>query len=61
MAGQWRDKRYVLYIPSEFENDPIMIINKLKQEKQNPLPTVQYNFYMEGVDLGYQMLSYYSC
>lgn len=61
MVGKWKDKISVLYISSQFENNMVTIINKHGQEKEKPLPIVQYNAHMKGVNRGDQMMSYYSC
>uniref|UniRef100_A0A1B6DUS9 PiggyBac transposable element-derived protein domain-containing protein n=1 Tax=Clastoptera arizonana TaxID=38151 RepID=A0A1B6DUS9_9HEMI len=47
--------------PSEFESNMVTIINKRGQQKEKPLPVVQYNAHMKGVDRGDQMLSYHPC
>lgn len=59
MIGKWRDKRTVLYLSSEYENNMVTVLNKKGQEKEKPLPIVQYNAHMKGVDRGDQLLSYY--
>lgn len=61
MVGKWRDKRTVLYKSSEYENNMVIVVNKKQQEKNKPLPIVQYNAHMKGVDRAHQLLSYYPC
>lgn len=60
MIGKWRDKREVSYLSTEFENNMIEIETKRKEKVNKPLPIVQYNKYMSGIDRQDQMLSYYS-
>lgn len=60
MIGKWRDKRDVCYISTEFKNNLIEIETKRKEKVKKPLPIVQYNKYMSGIDRQDQMLSYYS-
>lgn len=59
MIGKWRDKREVLYISTEFENEIVNVQNKRKEIISKPLPLVNYNKYMSGIDRHDQMLSYY--
>lgn len=59
MIGKWKDKRDVTYISTEFENQMVEITNKRGVAKQKPLPIVEYNKYMGGIDLQDQMMSYY--
>lgn len=59
MIGKWRDKREVLYISTEFENNMVDSENRRKEIKSKPWPLVNYNKYMSGVDRQDQMLSYY--
>lgn len=61
LVGKWKDKRTVLYISTEFENDMVSITNKRGQQMTKPLPIVQYNAHMKGVDRMDQMLAYYPC
>lgn len=61
MVGKWKDKRVVLYISNEFENEMATIANKRGVPREKPLPIVQYNAHMKGVDRADQMLSYYPC
>ncbi|KAG5863118.1 hypothetical protein JTB14_014938 [Gonioctena quinquepunctata] len=60
IIGKWRDKRDVSYISTEFENNMIEIETRRKEKVNKPLPMVQYNKYMSGIDRQDQMLSYYS-
>lgn len=61
LVGKWRDKRTVMYISTEFENNMVSITNRRGQEREKPLPIVQYNAHMKGVDRMDQMMSYYPC
>lgn len=61
MIAKWRDKRDVLYISTQYENEMVNFINKKGITLRKPLPVVQYNCYMSGVDRKDQMLSYYPC
>lgn len=61
MIGKWRDKRQVLYISTEFENDMGESINKRNQIRQKPVPIIHYNAKMKGVDRSDQLMSYYPC
>ncbi|KAG5879842.1 hypothetical protein JTB14_021449 [Gonioctena quinquepunctata] len=60
MIEKWRDKRDVSYISTEFDNNMIEIETRRKEKVNKPLPIVQYNKYMSGIDRQDQMLSYYS-
>lgn len=59
LIGKWRDKREVMYISTEHDNEEIVTKNKRGQEKSKPKPIVEYNKYMSGVDRQDQMLSHY--
>lgn len=59
LIGKWRDKRNVLYISTQFENTLVTSINNRGQETEKPLPIVQYNAHMKGVDRMDQFMSYY--
>lgn len=59
MIGKWKDKRDVTYISTEFENQMVEITNKRGVAKQKPLPIVEYNKCMGGIDHQDQMMSYY--
>lgn len=61
MLGKWRDKRLVMYLSTEHDNEMCEIENRRHQQKQKPKPIVQYNAYMKGVDRLDQMMSYYPC
>lgn len=61
MIGKWRDNREVLYISTQYENEMVDFINRKGIVRRKPLPVVQYNCYMSGVDRKDQMLSYYPC
>lgn len=58
---KWRDRREVLMISSEFENDMVEVTNRKGQTKIKPLAISKYNQYMSGVDKQDQMMSYYPC
>ncbi|XP_050516259.1 piggyBac transposable element-derived protein 4-like [Diabrotica virgifera virgifera] len=59
MVGKWRDKRDIIYISTEYKNEMVTVRNRRGDEKIKPLPIIQYNKYMGGVDLQDQMSSYY--
>lgn len=61
MVGRWRDKWYVLYTSTQYENVMTTVINKRGQEIEKPLPVAKYNEYMSGVDRNDQAMSYYAC
>ncbi|KAJ8965325.1 hypothetical protein NQ314_004211, partial [Rhamnusium bicolor] len=61
MIGKWKDKRDVLYISTEFPNTMVTFTNKRAQEKVKPLPILNYNKFMSGVDRQDQMMAYYPC
>lgn len=61
MIGKWKDKRLVLYVSTEHDNDMVTIENRRRQQKKKPKPIVQYNAYMKGTDRLDQMMSYYPC
>lgn len=59
LVGKWRDKRDVLYISTEFENIMENTKNRRGNEVEKPLPVVNYNKYMGGIDHRDQMSAYY--
>ncbi|XP_046671369.1 piggyBac transposable element-derived protein 4-like [Homalodisca vitripennis] len=61
MIGKWRDKRTVLYISTEHDNQLVDCTDKRGRSKQKPLPIVKYNAHMSGVDRADQMMSYHPC
>ncbi|KAJ8926270.1 hypothetical protein NQ314_021391, partial [Rhamnusium bicolor] len=61
MIGKWKDKRDVLYISTEFPNTMVTFTKKRAQEKVKPLPILNYNKFMSGVDRQDQMMAYYPC
>lgn len=61
MIGKWKDKRVVTYISSQYENEMVDFLTKRRTIKKKPMPIVQYNSYMSGVDRADQLLSYYPC
>ena len=61
LVGKWRDKRPILYLSTEFENTMTEFENRRGKKLTKPLPILEYNKYMGGVDHKDQMLSYYSC
>ncbi|KAJ8968760.1 hypothetical protein NQ314_002133 [Rhamnusium bicolor] len=58
-VGKWKDKREVLYITTEHENNFEEGTSRSGKKKMKPIPIAQYNKYMSGIDLQDQMLSYY--
>lgn len=61
MIGKWKDKRDVTYISNEYENNIIETTNRRGEIKSKPLPIIQYNKFMAGIDKQDQMLAYYPC
>lgn len=61
MVGKWKDRRDVLYISNEHNNDMVEIVDRRNRIKSKPAPILQYNKYMGGVDHQDQMNSYYPC
>lgn len=61
MVGKWKDRRDVLYISTEFENEMVEYTDKINRTRLKPLPILEYNEYMGGVDRQDQMTSYYPC
>lgn len=58
MIGKWKDKRNVMCISSEFQNDLVPTINCKGTEKFKPLPIKNYNMFMSGIDRQNQKMSY---
>ncbi|KAJ8936100.1 hypothetical protein NQ314_012491 [Rhamnusium bicolor] len=61
LVGKWRDKRDVLYLSTEFKNNLVEYENRRGDKMTKPLPILQYNDYMSGVDRKDQMMAYYPC
>ena len=61
LVGKWKDKRDVCYISNEYENTMLNVTNRRGDTREKPLPIIQYNTYMAGVDRQDQLLSYYPC
>lgn len=61
VVGNWKDKREVLYISTEFKNELQECRNRRGQAKIKPLPIIKYNENMSGIDRQDQMLAYYPC
>lgn len=59
MVANWKDKRVVSYISTEYENEMVTVIDSRGNEREKPLPIVKYNAFMKGVDRGDQMMAYY--
>ncbi|CAK1582148.1 unnamed protein product [Parnassius mnemosyne] len=59
--GKWRDKRNVLYISTEHDDEMVEVASKRGQVLLKPSAIVHYNSFMSGVDLQDQMLAYYPC
>ncbi|XP_046976423.1 piggyBac transposable element-derived protein 4-like [Vanessa cardui] len=59
--GKWRDKRYVLYISTEHDNEMMEVTDKRGNVIVKPAAIIHYNKFMSGVDLQDQMVSYYPC
>ncbi|KAJ8927090.1 hypothetical protein NQ314_020485 [Rhamnusium bicolor] len=61
MIGKWKDKRDVLYISNEYQNDMVEYVDKRNRTKEKPVPIFHYNKHMGGVDRQNQLNSYYPC
>lgn len=61
LVGKWKDNRVVSYISTEFTNEMVTSLNRVQLERSKPLPIVQYNHFMKGVDRADQMMAYYPC
>lgn len=59
MIGKWRDKRDVIFISTEFKNQLVQVKNRRGVEREKPVPIIQYNKFMGGIDLRDQLMSYY--
>lgn len=59
MVASWKDKRKVLYLSTEHENEPVTISNKCDEERRKPLPIVKYNGFMKGIDRSDQIQAHY--
>jgi hypothetical protein len=55
MIGKWRDEWEVNYISTEFKNTLVTYQDKRNHEKTKPLPIVNYNKGMDGVDRQVQL------
>ncbi|XP_022181582.1 piggyBac transposable element-derived protein 4-like [Myzus persicae] len=58
---KWKDKRKVLGLSTEWKADLENVKNRKGDEKEKPVPIINYNKFMSGVDRQDQMLSYYPC
>ncbi|KAF0688035.1 piggyBac transposable element-derived protein 4-like, partial [Aphis craccivora] len=58
---KWKDKREVLGLSTEWKADLENVKNRKGDEKEKPVPIINYNKFMSGVDRQDQMLSYYPC
>lgn len=61
MVGAWKDKRTVCYLSTQFENTMAEAVDRRKRTQNKPLPIIQYNAHMKGVDRGDQLLAYHPC
>lgn len=61
LVGKWKDKRDVVYITSEFTNEMDVHTTRRGEEKEKPIPILEYNKYMGGIDRQDQMNAYYPC
>lgn len=61
MQGKWKDKRVVSYISTQFENEMVDFVDRRNKTVRKPLPIIQYNAYMSGVDRADQLMAYYPC
>ncbi|KAJ4442471.1 hypothetical protein ANN_04057 [Periplaneta americana] len=55
---KWKDKRDVLFISTEIEDNIVETVNKRGQKVQKPHAIEKYNNHMSGIDRQGQMLSY---
>lgn len=60
-VGKWRDKRDVLFLSTEFEEEMIEVRRKRGEVVVKPKAIAKYNEFMSGIDRQDQMLSYYAC
>lgn len=58
MIGKWKDKRVVTYLSTQYENNIVDFHTRRNTVVRKPLPIIQYNAYMSGVDRAHQLLSY---
>lgn len=59
MVGKWKDKRVVSYLSTQYENTMAISTNRRQVQREKPLPIVQYNAHMKGVNRNDQLMSYY--
>ncbi|KAJ8939480.1 hypothetical protein NQ318_022534 [Aromia moschata] len=58
-VSKWRDKRDVLFLSTEFEEEMIEVRRKRDDVVKKPKAIVMYNEHMSGIDRQDQMLAYY--
>lgn len=61
MVGKFKDKRDILYISTEVENNMVTHIIRHGEEEIKPEAIVKYNHFIKGVDRSDQLMSYYPC
>nr|XP_023027317.1 piggyBac transposable element-derived protein 4-like [Leptinotarsa decemlineata] len=61
IVGKWKDKREVLYISNEYENNMIEYTDRQNRAREKPTPIYYYNKFMGGVDHQDQLSAYYPC
>lgn len=59
VIGKWRDQRDVFYLSTEFKNEMDIVTNRRGIEKEKPVPIINYNKHMGGVDRRDQLMAYY--
>lgn len=60
-VAKWRDKRSVLYVSTEFENNMVSSYNRKGHPVEKPLPIIHYNAEMSGIDRHDQLMACYPC
>lgn len=61
VVGKWKDKRDVIYISNEHENNMTEYTDRRNRAREKPTPIFYYNKFMEGVDHQDQLSTYYPC
>lgn len=61
MVGKWVDKRVVLYLSTEFDNEMVNSTNRWNEPVTKPRPIVEYNKFISGVYRKDQLMAYYPC
>lgn len=61
MVGKWQNKCTVTYLSTQFDNEMVNFHTKRGTIVRKPLPIIDCNAKMSGVDKSDQLLSYYPC